>query len=153
MSSCVVAFADSESSDNEVQVTIRELPFAFYKIGEMNRGPQAPSSVYDLSSGTYYGSFEVYGSVYTNYRYSNHNGCITMNISTSTNNTSGYIVINCCKKALLADTIIASVRIPTNCSQQIVFANLSNSTNYYFQFTNPGNDNTNPVNGSFSIYR
>ncbi len=155
------AFAAENESNDRPGVTVTEIPFVQQNrdIGIETRGVTPPSNTWDLSDGDYSGTFNFDTSIFTNNKFSNHDGNIYVTLYSEieeddpNNFTEGYCMeVNLCRKGLLGDSVYEStVEVEIGKSWIVSFTNWDPDTEYYIIFSQPYSHRAWHVDGNFTV--
>ena len=160
-STSVPAFAAETEPNKQPGVTVEEIPTVYQNRngGIETRGVTPPSNTWDLSEGDYSGTFYFDTNIFTNNKFSNHDGNIYIRLYSEiaeddpNNYTDGYCMeVNLCRKNWLGDSVYEStVEVEIGKSWIISFTNWDPDTEYYIIFSQPYSHRAWHVDGSFTV--
>lgn len=146
---------------SQPSVTVEEIPTVSQSRNAvvMPLGVMPPSNTWDLSKDDYSGTIYFNTSIFTNNKFSNHDGNIYITLYSEIddddpyNYTDGYCIeVNLCRKGLLGDSVYEStVEVEIGKSWIISFTNWDPKTEYYIIFSQPYSHRAWNVDGNFTV--
>lgn len=143
----------------EPEVMVIEVPCGFEHDGyAIARATTPPSNVWDLSKNDYCGTFSFNTQIYTNNRFSGHEGNIfvyvTPNIDgASSSEVSGFTVeVSLCTEGLIGNVIQHSTaELDIGKAYLLCFTNMNSITKYFLKFSQSSEQEEWTVSGEFTV--
>lgn len=116
-------------------------------------GMNPPATDFNLSNASYSGPVDFCTAVYTNRRFTGHNGRIHVytDFDSDTIVSNPYITVKIMYNSITGDKVVASKTVLVNTLDEVTFTGLSTTKKYYIQFVNPVSQQSDYITGSFTV--